>query len=509
LSNPDDSKFNKKRQRNGNDEGGRRNKKASVGGEGRPKQPTEYRASRNGRKPWGENPFSAEEIAAEERRPKRKVAVMLGYSGTGYKGLQINKATKTVEGDVMKAFIAAGAISKANADDPQKVSLVRCARTDKGVHAAGNVLSLKMIVEDDDIVDKINAALPPQIRIWGIQRTNNNFSCYEAVDSRWYEYLLPTHSLIPPHPDSFIGSTILQCGKEKGVLETIQERNRDCEGFWERVDEEVVRPLLAKLAPETRAVVMDRLRSSIELGDDEKLVRAKSREIVQQNAPETVDVQAQKTVQSTEEDAGVAKEAADAAEDAESAARPLTETEIAVRDVKHAIIDARRKYRVSPERLARLQEALNQFVGTNNFHNYTIQKSFKDSSVKRHIKSFEINPSPIVINDTEWVSLKVHGQSFMMHQIRKMVSMATLLVRCGGDTSLIKQTYGPQRIAIPKAPALGLLLETPVFSSYNTKAANMFEKKPIDFENYRDKIEAFKREFIYSRIFEDEERQHV
>jgi len=26
-----------------------------------------------------------------------------------------------------------------------------------------------------------------------------------------------------------------------------------------------------------------------------------------------------------------------------------------------------------------------------------------------------------MINDTEWLKLKVHGQSFMLHQIRKMV----------------------------------------------------------------------------------------
>ena len=33
--------------------------------------------------------FSTEEIAAEARRPKRKVAVMIGYSGSGYKGMQM------------------------------------------------------------------------------------------------------------------------------------------------------------------------------------------------------------------------------------------------------------------------------------------------------------------------------------------------------------------------------------------------------------------------------------
>src|SRR6201999_1498887 len=79
---------------------------------------------------------------------------------------------KTIEGDLFNAFVAAGAISKANSDDPKKSSLSRCARTDKGVHAAGNVISLKLIIEDTDIVRKINENLPPQIRVWGIERTN-------------------------------------------------------------------------------------------------------------------------------------------------------------------------------------------------------------------------------------------------------------------------------------------------------------------------------------------------
>lgn len=33
--------------------------------------------------------FSKEEIENEERRPKKKVAVLLGYSGTGYYGMQL------------------------------------------------------------------------------------------------------------------------------------------------------------------------------------------------------------------------------------------------------------------------------------------------------------------------------------------------------------------------------------------------------------------------------------
>jgi tRNA pseudouridine38-40 synthase len=51
--------------------------------------------------------------------------------------------------------------------------------------------------------------------------------------------------------------------------------------------------------------------------------------------------------------------------------------------------------------VARLQECLDKYEGTKNFHNYTIQKTFKDPSAKRHIKSFKVNLTPIVINGTE------------------------------------------------------------------------------------------------------------
>ncbi len=40
----------------------------------------------------------------------------------------------------------------------------RAARTDKGVSAAGNVVSLKMMIGYPDIVERINAHLPEQAR---------------------------------------------------------------------------------------------------------------------------------------------------------------------------------------------------------------------------------------------------------------------------------------------------------------------------------------------------------
>ncbi|KAJ1678803.1 tRNA pseudouridine synthase 1, partial [Spiromyces aspiralis] len=117
-----------------------------------------------------------EEFKKEARRPKRKVALLMSYCGTGYQGMQINRDAKTIELDLFRALAAAGAISKDNSTDLKKNAFQRAARTDKGVHAAGQVVSLKMIIEDPNIITKINSQLIDQIRVWGYVRTVGSFN---------------------------------------------------------------------------------------------------------------------------------------------------------------------------------------------------------------------------------------------------------------------------------------------------------------------------------------------
>ncbi|AEO68656.1 uncharacterized protein THITE_2118253 [Thermothielavioides terrestris NRRL 8126] len=453
--------------------------------------------------------FTPEEIAAEERRPKRKVAVLIGYAGTGYHGIQINHKEKTIEGDIFAAFVAAGAISKANADDPKKSSLVRCARTDKGVHAAGNVLSLKLIVEDEDVVDRINQHLPEQIRVWGIQRTNNGFSCYQACDSRWYEYLMPSYALLPPQPHSFLGKKLAESAREKGVAAEYTSRLDDVAGFWEEVEKRDIRPILEKLDPEVRAEVLRKLHDTAdqELTDEEGMPMRPDAEVAAPTTAPSEDTAPQSTAENAASPAPPEGASASASAPQPKAERELTPLELALREVKAAYVAAKRRYRVTPPRIERLQQALDLYVGTRNYHNYTVLKSYGDASAKRHIKSFRVNPAPIVIGDTEWLSLKVHGQSFMMHQIRKMVAMAVMVVRCGAPLDTILQSYGPRRISIPKAPGLGLMLERPMFTEYNKRAARL-GREPIDFAKYEDKIAEFKDKHIYRRMFELEEKEN-
>ena len=433
-----------------------------------------------------------------------------------------NDQEKTIEGDLFKAFVDAGAVSKANADDPKKSSLVRCARTDKGVHAAGNVISLKLIVEDPDIVAKINAHLNPQIRVWGIERTNGSFSCYQHCDSRNYEYLIPSHCFLPPHPKSFLAKQMVELADEADDLQNYQARQKEVEDVWSRLEEAYVRPVIDEIDPSIRDEVLRAFyehetslgnRSSTKSIEDQKQTIGS---ITDQPAPvplvENAGVTDSSKNQESTEDllsaSGVERVNPDTSEAPIERPKELAPVEIALNLLKAAHIKAKKSYRIHPDRIARIRSHLSRYVGTHKFHNYTIEKTFKDPSATRIIKAFTVDADPITINDTEWLSLKIWGQSFMMHQIRKMVSMVALLVRCGSPESRIDDSFAAPRLRVPKAPSLGLLLERPVFEVYNEKLEG-FGYSRIDFGRYEAEMAAFKEREIYARIFREEERDRV
>jgi tRNA pseudouridine38-40 synthase len=56
---------------------------------------------------------------------------------------------------------------------------------------------------------------------------------------------------------------------------------------------------------------------------------------------------------------------------------------------------------------------------------------------------------------------------------------------------------------------LGLLLERPVFDSYNDIQAVKHDKEKLDFGKYEKELEEFKQREIYQRIFAEEERDNT
>lgn len=57
-------------------------------------------------------------------------------------------------------------------------------------------------------------------------------------------------------------------------------------------------------------------------------------------------------------------------------------------------------------------------------------------------------------------------------------------------------------MTVPKAPSLGLLLERPVFETYNKKmrVQDLEGRGEIGFEKYETEVEEFKKREIYERI---------
>lgn len=87
--------------------------------------------------------------------------------------------------------------------------------------------------------------------------------------------------------------------------------------------------------------------------------------------------------------------------------------------------------------------------------------------------------------------------------------MAMYSVRTDTPLLLLDQTFESTKINIPKAPALGLLLDRPVFQLYNDRITHVENRSSIDFGPYTKEIERFKADYIYKAIFEQETQEQT
>ena len=140
---------------------------------------------------------------------KRTVALAYGYLGTRFRGLMLQQhnvagrpiTIPTVENFLEHALSEVGGIHAKNREDLRKVRWSRASRTDSYVHAACNVTSLKMLVDDDafdpttrhstSIVDQLNAVLPADIRVFSCALGPKKFRARHECNLREYHYMIP------------------------------------------------------------------------------------------------------------------------------------------------------------------------------------------------------------------------------------------------------------------------------------------------------------------------------
>ncbi|XP_029038272.1 tRNA pseudouridine synthase A [Osmia bicornis bicornis] len=335
-----------------------------------------------------------EETEDAVQRVKRKnFVILLGYLGKNYLGMQINRGTKTIEESLLTALLEANFITKPQFEDIRELRFQRAARTDKGVSAVRQIVSLKL--PHDVNKEDINKHLPKDIRVFGIKRVTKGFNSKNQCDARTYRYVLPTFALAPENPD------FLKLGED------------------EVLDEDIRRQQLSTINGEPY------------------------------NA-----------------------------------------------------------FRLSAKMLDDLNETLKLLEGTHNFHNFTSRIKPLDPRARRYIIYFRCIET-FIANDIEFAVLEIKGQSFMLHQIRKMVTIAIGISRKILTNDILKEAFSVEKICVPVAPGLGLSLHFVHYKYYDQRYGKDGIHETLDWNEYDEEIEKFYREYILKSIIDTEITENV
>ena len=187
------------------------------------------------------------------------------------------------------------------------------------------------------------------------------------------------------------------------------------------------------------------------------------------------------------------------------AKKPLSDEEV------QKLQSSLKEYRSTSEQRELLQKALNEYVGTHPFHNFTKGLKPGEASANRYIISFDVQ-EPVVVDGVEWIPTQVVGQSFLLHQIRKMISMAIDVARETASVKVLKKALSKhESIRVGLAPAQGLFLEMSFFDGYNRRKNQQQNELPdIDWSGPscpgRERWEDC-RNMIRKHIVDEEDRQ--
>ncbi|GMH91589.1 hypothetical protein TrST_g4260 [Triparma strigata] len=123
------------------------------------------------------------------------------------------------------------------------------------------------------------------------------------------------------------------------------------------------------------------------------------------------------------------------------------------------------KYRSTPAILERLKATFETYEGTKKYHNFTNGKSYTDPSARRYMMRFKPVETGVVYGEDgmEWIAVAVTGQAFLLHQIRKMVSLGVDVVRGVASEEQMLQSFNDGAMKLSIAPSQGLFLDMSYF----------------------------------------------
>ncbi|KAG6554487.1 hypothetical protein Mapa_003865 [Marchantia paleacea] len=376
-----------------------------------------------------------------KRYKKRKIALMIAYCGAGYQGMQRNPGATTIEGELEKALFQAGAIQDSNVGQPKKLAWMRAARTDKGVSALGQVVSGNFFIDPPGLVERVNSHLPAPIRVLGYKRVTPSFDAKQNCVRRRYEYVLPVYVF---DPDLDLSSRLVRVNV--GACLTEQEANKP--GASGLDSEKIAALTSTDGAVQSDSMTVDTTAVDVSGTASEQQTRSVSA-IAQSDDTTGTEEDPAPRIHDTEE-----VEEEDGNSTATWAAAKEAEKEIEMAEIRKYLIEKsgdKNAFQFGEDCINRLNRVLGRFVGSHSYHNFTPRTKATDPSSLRYIISFEAE-STFVVDGVEFVRCSVVGQSFMLHQIRRMVGLAVAVMRGCAPESILETAL--RRQAPPFRPRI-------------------------------------------------------
>ncbi len=113
-----------------------------------------------------------------------RIALKLAYLGTDYHGFQVQPDVKTIEGELFRALKELKIIN-----NPQEANYIAAGRTDKGVHALGQVIAFDTDNPRAAIPRAINSMLC-NIWAWASAKVSQDFDPRRDARYREYRYIM-------------------------------------------------------------------------------------------------------------------------------------------------------------------------------------------------------------------------------------------------------------------------------------------------------------------------------
>lgn len=164
------------------------------------------------------------------------------------------------------------------------------------------------------------------------------------------------------------------------------------------------------------------------------------------------------------------------------------------------------EYRIPSERLDLANTTLQNYKGVRNFHNFTIDVQPTDQWAWRNMHHLECG-NRIYENGIEFVVIRIRGQSFMMHQIRKMIGLTLAVVRGIEDSSIFERAFSTDPMNIPTAPGLGLVLDEVHYNRYDEFQKKKTDRESLVWDVAEKGIDAFNMKYIQPNIIRQEIEQ--